>query len=124
MTDPPKISNAEWAVMEAVWDRPGATAQEVAEDLPEKAWSPRTVKTLLGRLVKKGVLAFDVDGQRYRYRARIERDDYVRAESRSFLERVHGGDASPLLAYFLRESKLSGDELAELRRILDEKEGG
>ena len=123
MTDLPKISEAEWAVMSAVWDHPGATAQEVAGRLPEKRWSPRTVKTLLGRLVKKGVLGFDVDGQRYRYRAEIERDAYVLAESRSFLERVHGGEASPLVAYFLREGRLSGDDLAELRRILDEKEG-
>ncbi|MEM7307425.1 MAG: BlaI/MecI/CopY family transcriptional regulator [Planctomycetota bacterium] len=121
MSDLPRISDAEWAVMATIWDQHPRTAAEVAAALADRAWSVRTVKTLLGRLVKKGVLGFEVDGKRYLYRPRVERDAYVQAESRSFLAR-HGGAASPLLAHFVREGALSADELAELRRLLDEKE--
>jgi BlaI family penicillinase repressor len=118
----PSISDAEWEVMHVVWERGTATAQEVHEALDRgRRWSPRTVKTLLSRLVKKGALQFEVDGKRYLYRPRVSREQCVRAESRSFADRVLGGSASPLIATFLRESKLSAREIEELRALLDEK---
>jgi BlaI family penicillinase repressor len=119
MTDLPRISDAEWAVMTAVWDHHPSGALEVAAALADRGWSVRTVKTLLGRLVKKGVLGYELDGQRYLYSPRVERDVYLRAESESFLER-HGGAASPLLAHFVRAGRLGKKDLAELRRLLDE----
>ena len=123
MTRLPRISDAEWAVMTAVWEAPPRTAQEVAEALVGRPWSLRTVKTLLGRLVKKGALGFETDGKRYLYHPRFERAAYARAESREFIER-HGGAVSPLLATFVREGALSEEELRELRRLLDEKKEG
>ncbi len=123
MPKPPSISAAEWDVMHVVWERGTATAQEVHEALGGgRRWSPRTVKTLLSRLVKKGALRFEVEGKRYLYKARVSREQCVRAESRSFIERVLGGSASPLLATFVREKKLSPEEIEELRALLDEQE--
>ena len=121
MNDLPRISEAEWDVMNVVWADEPVTAQEVHQRLSatgQRDWSQRTVKTLIGRLVKKGVLEFDVDGKRYLYSACVAREACVRAENRSFIERVHGGEASPMLAYFLRHSRLSKDEIAELKRLL------
>lgn len=125
-TDPsPRISDAEWDVMNSIWEDPPRTAQQVCESLaPQKGWSDRTVKTLLGRLLKKGVLGFEREGARYLYHPLRSRDECVRQEHRSLLERVHGGEASPMLAHFLRESDLSSNEIEELKRILDEKERG
>jgi len=123
MPDPPRISAAEWDVMHVLWDRPGLFAQEVAAAIPaERDWSDRTVKTLLGRLVKKGVLVFETEGKRYRYRPALTRDACVQAASRSFVERVFGGAVSPMLATFVREGGLSETEIGELRRLLDEEE--
>jgi len=123
MPDPPRISAAEWDVMHVLWSRPGLLAQEVAAAIPgERGWSDRTVKTLLGRLVKKGVLAFEAEGKRYRYRPAFTREECVRAASRSFVERVFGGAVSPMLATFVREGSLSEREIDELRRLLDEEE--
>ena len=121
MPELPRISDAEWAVMTAVWDRSPRTAAEVVEALAARRWNVRTIKTLLSRLVKKGVLGFEERDKRYHYSPRIDRESYLQEESRSFLER-HRGSASPLLAHFVREGELSTDELAELRRLLDEKE--
>lgn len=121
--DAPRISEAEWEVMHAVWDLELAGAQEVAEALrPAKRWSDRTVKTLLARLVKKGALGYEAEGKRYLYRALISRDACVQAESDSFIERVCGGTVSPLLASFVRTRKLSSEEISELKQLLEDQE--
>lgn len=118
------ISDAEWQVMNVVWAEQPLTAQEVIAQLATEAdWAPPTVKTMLHRLVKKGVLTYEAQGNRYVYRARARRADCVRQASRSFLQRVFGGDAAPLLSHFLRGAKLAPDEIAQLREILDEQEG-
>lgn len=118
------ISDAEWQVMNVLWSAHPLTAQEVIGKLASQAdWAPATVKTMLHRLVKKNVLAYEPQGNRYVYRPRARRADCVKRASRSFLERVFGGESAPLLAHFLRSSKLSSDEIAELRQLLNEQEG-
>lgn len=120
---PPRISDAEWEVMNKLWQEHPATAQELHDALSSRRdWSDRTVKTLLTRLVKKGVLGFEEDGRRYRYHPLVTRDDCLRVESRSFLDRVSAGSVSPLLAWFVKEGELGEEDIAELRRLLDERE--
>jgi BlaI family penicillinase repressor len=98
-------------------------AHDVVAKLASHAeWAPATIKTMLHRLVKKGVLTYEPQGNRYVYRSRVRRSDCVRQASRSFLERVFDGESSSLVAHFLQNSKLSADEIAHLRRILDEQE--
>ena len=118
------ISDAEWQVMNIVWQDQPVESQQVIDQLAApNDWSPATVKTMLHRLVKKKALAFDRDGKRYLYRAVVRRGDCVRRESRSFLDRVFGGAAAPALMHLVKTSKLTDAELAELRRLLDDKEG-
>jgi BlaI family transcriptional regulator, penicillinase repressor len=120
---PPNISEAEWEVMRAVWAGHPATANEVVERLAgEKDWSPRTIKTMLNRLVKKRALGFTEEGKRYLYRPLVSREECVRDESRSFLDRVFGGALGPMLNHFVRNEKLSAEEIAELKRLLARKE--
>ena len=117
------ISDAEWVVMNAVWSGQPLTAQDVIARLEsETDWAPATVKTMLHRLVRKQVLAYEPDGNRYVYRARARRSDCVKQASRSFLDRVFGGESAPLLAHFLRRSKLSPEEIKQLRQILKDQE--
>jgi BlaI family penicillinase repressor len=117
----PRISDAEWDVMQAAWRREAFTAQEMIDELSHRDWSPRTVKTLLGRLLAKGALAHEARGKAYVYRPAVRREDCVRQESDSFLDRVFGGAAAPLLAHFVKRGRLSDEDIAELRKILDEK---
>lgn len=124
MGDLPRISEAEWAVMDVIWQDHPITAQDVVSRLARRTeWTATTVKTLLARLVAKGVLAFERDGRRFLYQPRITRSQAVACESRSFVERVFRGKASPLLSFFLKNSRLSAGEIAELRKLLKEKEG-
>jgi BlaI family transcriptional regulator, penicillinase repressor len=120
-----RISDAEWRVMEVVWERKSATASEVVRALEaDTGWRTRTTRTLLGRLVDKGALEAAADRGRSVYRPLVTRARCIREEGRSFLRKVFGGDTGELLAHFLREADLPPDRLAELRRLLDQKRPG
>ena len=120
MPQAPSISDAEWQVMTVAWERAPVTAADVVEALAEKrSWSPRTIKTLLGRLLRKGALGHRVEGNRYVYFPRIARDACVRRESRWFLERVFDGDALSAMVYLAKAGNLSDRQLRELRRLLE-----
>jgi len=83
---------------------------------------PKTVKTLLNRLVGKKALGFDRQGREYLYYPLVDRDACIRAESRSFLKRVFDGAARPKLAAMIEGEDLSQDDIRELKRILKKKE--
>lgn len=123
MSKLPKISEAEWVVMEVVWRRHPITALEVVQELTaHKSWQDQTIRTMLRRLISKQALTYKAEGKVYYYEPAISREQCVRGESRSFLERVFGGTAQPLLVQLVQETKLSPEEIAELKRILRDKE--
>lgn len=123
MPAPPRISDAEWEVMNVLWESSPMAASDIADQLCERMdWHPRTLKTLLSRLVAKGALRFREEGTHYLYSPTLPRERYVNVESRSFVERVFGGRVTPALAHFVETMELSGDDLRELRSILDRKE--
>lgn len=119
MSGSPRISDAEWDVMAVIWGRSPMTAQQVVEALAgRKSWNPRTVRTFLNRLVKKGVLVFEVEGNRYLYRPGVSREQCVRLESQSFISRVFGGSAGAMLVQFVKQADLTADEIRQLRELL------
>ena len=120
----PRISDAEWEVMRVVWKLHPVDAATVAREAGDgRDWSAQTVKTLLSRLVAKGALGYDKDGKRYLYRPLVSEQDGVRHASRSFIERVFGGSVRPALLHFVEESELTPEEIEELKRLLDGREG-
>jgi BlaI family penicillinase repressor len=126
MPNVPQISDAEWEVMKVVWERQPVSAAEVVERLGrERRWSPRTIRTMLNRLLAKRAIDYRPEGKRYLYRARTSRDACVRQESRSFLSRVFDGAAAPAVMHLLTHCdveefrKLSPSELQHLRQLLD-----
>lgn len=117
----PKISDSEWQVMKVVWGKSPISTNEVVEKLTAVThWKPKTIMTLLNRLVKKGALGFEKKGRVYHYHPQVREAECIKAESRSFLNRVHGGTLKPMLAHFLEEADLTDDEIEELKNILDE----
>jgi len=122
MTGLPKISEAEWMVMKVLWSRGPLTANEVVEELAGKThWKPKTVKTLINRLVKKGAVRFEREGRKYRYYPAVSENECVRQERTSFARRVYGGAMKPMLAELLEDADLSGKDIVDLKKILDEK---
>jgi BlaI family penicillinase repressor len=124
MTVGANISDAEWQVMEAAWSLGEAPAAAIIEELAKStAWNHRTIRTLLSRLVEKGVLEKQGQGAGSVYRALVPRRARVRSEGRSFLKRMFQGDTTSLLLHFAKEAKLDNAKLAQLRELLDDESG-
>ena len=121
----PRIADSEWRVMQVLWDRGPQTANDVVSALSgEVNWKPRTVKTLISRLVKKGAVKVTEEGYRYRYSAAVAESECVHSETKSFVRRVYQGAAKPALAAFLENADLSDREIDDLQKILDRKRKG
>ncbi len=121
----PGISDAQWEIMNVIWASHPITASEVIEKLQgHNDWSPRTIKTMLGRLLKKGVLTHDVEGKRYLYRPALTKEECIHTASETFLGRVFGGSVGPMVVNLVRNANLSADEIDKLRSVLEDKERG
>ncbi len=117
-----QLSDAEWIVMNLIWDSQPTEASDVITALAsDNNWSDATVKTMLHRLAKKGALTTEQIGKKYRYTTAVGRSACVQKASRSFVERVFGGDSTPALLHLVKNAKLSEDELAQLRELLETK---
>jgi BlaI family penicillinase repressor len=121
----PRISDTEWEVMRVVWRQHPLTAAEIVAQLAatDASWHPKTVRTLLARLVEKKALGYEAQGRAYVYEPKVTEAECIAAASGSFLERVFGGSLTPLLAHFVEQNRLSPEELAELRAVLDRAPG-
>ena len=118
------VTNAESHIMEALWAKGPLTPEEVyAEVGPAQSWGEATVKTLVNRLLKKGAIRSDRAGGRTRYTPVLQRTDYVQTESQTLLDRLFDGRLAPLVAHFADRHSLKPEEVAELRRLIDEIEG-
>jgi BlaI family penicillinase repressor len=113
-----RISDAEYLVMEVLWEKSPLTAQEVRERA-SRDWSSTTVKTLLGRLVGKNVVASEEDGRRFLYRPKMKREDYVASESQRLIDRLFAGKLRPLVAHFAEQGSLTNEDIAEIEAILE-----
>ena len=116
-----RISDAEHAIMEVMWDKNPVSATDVCDVIcDERDWSIATVKTLLSRLVQKEAVGTEPDGRKFLYRPLIERSDYVGGESRRLVDRLFGGRAAPLFAQLAESEALTDDDLAEIEALLRE----
>ncbi len=121
MRDLPRISEAEYEVMKVVWKNEPISTNGVIELLADiNNWSPKTVQTLLHRLVKKGALSYNKESRSFVYVALVKEEEYVAEESHSFLNRFYNGALNAMVLNFLEQDKLSEDDIHELRRMLNE----
>jgi len=118
---PERISDAEHAVMEVLWQQSPLTAADVADALTDdRDWTLQTVKTLLSRLTNKGAVSYDQDGRRYLYSPILAREDYVGDESRRLVDRLFGGRAAPLIAHLAERQEFSAEDIAQIERLIGE----
>lgn len=118
---PERISEAEHAVMEVLWDRGSISATDVCDIVcDQRGWSLATVKTLLSRLVQKQAIAATPDGRRYLYSPLIARADYVGGESRRLVNRLFGGSAASLVAHLAETEALTHEDISEIEALLKE----
>ena len=119
------ITEAESAIMEILWRKSPQSAEDIATSLKgERDWQEATVKTLINRLLKKRVIEAAKDGRRYLYSPRIARHEYVSSRSSDIVDRLFGGRVAPLVAHFSEQGKLTKKDLADLKKLIQEIEGG
>ena len=116
-----RISEAEQAVMEALWTRSPLTANEVADAVaPARGWTLATVKTLLSRLVTKQAVETAPDGKRFLYSLRVARVDFAAGESKRLVDRLFGGSAAGLFAHLAEAEALTDKDLNQIEALLKE----
>lgn len=117
-----KISDAEWIVMKVLWEEAPLTAAKIVESVSStKDWSPKTIHSLISRLVKKGFLGVNKEMPLYEYYPLVDKRDSILDETRSFIQKVYDGSIHLMLANFIKEEKMSEEEIEELERLLNKK---
>ena len=115
-----RITDAELEVMQALWslDAYPAHTGDIAARL-DRDWKAPTLLKLLSRLEDRGFVRGEKAGRANLYTPLVAREDYLKAESRSFLQRLHGGSLPSLVAALYPDAKLTQEDIAALERILE-----
>ena len=117
------LTEAEWTVMECLWEQSPRTGREVAGCLYERmGWSRSTALTLLRRLEAKGAVAGDTQGERKTFRPLLEREDAALQETENLLERMYQGSLSLLVSAMTKKQTIPQKEIDGLYAILQELE--
>jgi len=131
----PRLPDAELLVMNIIWKGTRKVSEEETEEESgemssvqvakilegQKDWSATTILTFLSRLVERGFLTVRKEKRQNFYRAAVEESTYIESESKSFLERFHGNSITSLVAALCNDNAISKEDLAELRRFIDER---
>lgn len=117
----PSVSEAESVVLAVLWrTSPLDTEAVVAALAHQQQWQESTIKTLLGRLLRKGAIRAEKNGRRYLYTPVLTREQWLSNESEGLVARLFGGRVAPLVAHFSKHRKLSKKDLADLKRLIAE----
>ena len=115
----PQISEAEFEVMKIIWKHAPISTNEITEKLTQTTkWNPKTIQTLIKRLVTKGALSYEKQSRVFVYTPLIEEKEYIGQESHSFLERYYDGNITAMLSAYIEDEKLSESEIDTLRSLL------
>ncbi len=115
----PQISEAEFEVMKIVWKHAPISTNEITEKLLKTTnWSPKTIQTLIKRLVTKGALTYEKQSRVFVYTPVVEENEFISQKSNSFLKRYFDGDITAMLSAFIENDKLSETEIDTLRSLL------
>lgn len=121
MSKLPQISEAEFEVMKVIWKYAPISTNEVTEKLTQTTdWSPKTIQTMLKRLVTKKALTYEKQSRVFVYSPLVPETEYIRQESNSFLNKYYNGNIVSMLTSYLEDDKLSKTELDTLRHLLSD----
>ena len=121
MSKLPQISEAEFEVMKVIWKYAPIRTNEVTEKLTQTTdWSPKTIQTMLKRLVTKKALTYEKQSRVFVYTPLVPETEYIRQESNSFLNKYYNGNIVSMLTSYLEDDKLSKTELDTLRHLLSD----
>lgn len=115
----PQISEAEFEVMKIVWKYAPISTNEITERLVKTTtWSPKTIQTLIKRLVTKGALSYEKQSRVFVYTPLVGEAEYIGQESNTFLNRFYDGNITAMLSAYINNDRLSEAEIDQLRSLL------
>ena len=118
----PQISESEFEVMKIVWKYAPISTNEITDKLVKTTtWSPKTIQTLIKRLVTKGVLTYEKQSRVFVYTPLVNEDEYIGQESNSSLKKFYNGNITAMLSSYIDNDKLSENDIDTLRSLLSQK---
>ena len=118
------LTEAEWSVMECLWEKSPRTGRETVAWLEQKmGWTRSTTLTMLRRLEAKGAVAGDANEEPKTFRPLIAREEVAVRETENLLDRAYKGSLSLLVSSLTKKQSLPQKEIDELYAILKEMEG-
>lgn len=122
--EPIRIKNSEWNVLNCLWEKNPQTVMQLVAKLGESVgWAKSTTITTLRRMEEKGLVHCEIIGKGKSYTPAVEQENAVISETRSFLDRVYQGSVGLMMSAMAKRQELTAEDLAELRKILEEAEG-
>lgn len=119
------VTDSEWYVLDCLWQQSPQTAMELVEALSRRVgWAKSTTLTTLRRMEAKGLLAGETVGRSRRYTPLVDRETATVRETSGFLDRVYRGSVGQMVSTMARRQGLTEEDLAQLRAILAQAEGG
>jgi len=117
-----QLTEGEWAIIQAVWDNEPCAAPTVQEELEaQKSWTYSTVKTMMDRMVTKGLLKTERIRNLILYRSAITKIQAQRGEIMRTVKRAFDGALTPMMQFLLNNHNLSQKQLNELERLIKKK---
>ena len=117
-----ELTEGEWAIIQAVWDNEPCTAPTVQEELEaQKSWTYSTVKTMMDRMVAKGLLKPEKIRNLILYRSAITRRQAQKSEIMRAVKRAFNGALTPMMQFLLDNNRLSKKQLGELETMIKRK---
>ena len=115
------LSPSETEILRIVWELDNPTVQAVCDALPEhRDIAYATVQTMLRRLEKKGYLAHKIKGKAHVFHAKVQQKDVIGSAVKSFVDRLFGGDAVPLVQFLAENKDITKEDIGHLNRILED----
>lgn len=115
-----KISESELEIMKVLWQNGKMTLSEIVDCVSKhNSWSKSTIKTLVYRLVDKGILDVIKSGSVFEYSAKVSEEDYKMSENQNFLQRLYNGSISDMLVAYTKYNHLSRKDIDDLMKLID-----
>lgn len=125
MNETHQLGNLQLAIMRVLWARGEATVAEVHDALRgERERALTTIATMLTKMERKGVVRHRSEGRQFVYLPTVSERDVRRSMVADLTERLFEGDVTALVSHLIAEQEIDPLELAELRRLIAEREAG
>lgn len=117
-----QISDSELEIMKVIWESKEMTSSQIVKKISAKSeWKPKTIQTLIKRLVEKEAIeVVDTKNKTFVYRAKISEEDYKKTANSSFVDKLYNGSISMMLTSFVKNNKISKKDVEELKKMLEE----